>query len=134
MSATYDSLSQTEGREWHSLENWQSDVLRPNRSCRPSVSFHPRRSRDRLQTILFHLPRNPPEYLFQPSHVSGKLALKATKSHNTKTAAMRLGVRVGRGANMKQTMFCYNVYYMFLHSSSLQGRHYFCAFFRRARR
>ena len=35
---------------------------------------------------------------------------------------------------MKQTVLCYNVYYMFLHSSSLQDRRYFCAFFRRARR
>ena len=44
------------------------------------------------------------------------------------------GVGVGRGANVKQTMLCYNVYYMFFHSSSLQDRRYFCAFFRRARR
>ena len=74
-----------------------------------------------------------PEYLLQPSHVSGK-SLKATKSRNTKTTPMRPGVGVGRGANVKQTMLCYNVYYMFLHSSSLQDRRYFCAFFRRARR
>ena len=33
---------------------------------------------------------------------------------------MRLGVGVGRGANVKQAIVCYNVYYMFLHSSSLQ--------------
>ena len=38
---------------------------------------------------------------------------------------MGLGVRVGRGANVKQTMLYYNVYYMFFHSSSLQDRRYF---------
>ena len=42
---------------------------------------------------------------------------------------MGLGVRVGRGANVKQTMFYHNAHYMFFHSSSLQDRRYFfCVF------
>ena len=71
--------------------------------------------------------------MFHPSQVSGK-SLKATKSCNSKTTPMRPGVGVRRGANVKQTMLYYNVFYMFFHSSSLQDRRYFCAFFRRARR
>ena len=47
---------------------------------------------------------------------------------------MGIGVGVRRGANVKQTIVCYNAYYMFLHSSSLRDRRNFCAFFRRARR